>query len=621
MSATTKIAIDFVTEYKGRQNLKNAEKDVGYLGNAVSKLGKQFAAVFAVDKILEFGKSAVTAFAADNASAKILSNTLSNLGQAFADVPVESFITKLSELNGIAKTDLRSSFDTLVRSTGDASKAQDLLSLGTDISAGTGKNLSLVTTALAKAYGGNYAALSKLGAGISATLLKTKDFTKMQQFLAKTFKGDAAVAADTYQGKINRLKTSFEEFKITVGSGIVDAFANLGKGSNVEGFQTAMSTTATNISDMVDGLGKILGLVTQIGSATDSSNSGFWGKFWNNFAVFATTGIAGLTTKIVGAKDKANKLADSLKKAMVVPQGPYKEGYTSTTDHQKYMAAQAQILAAKKAQLAVDNASKKAAQDKLALERASLSLKLAGQTTDMQNIEIQAALQRGQTEQVTNVLLLQRAIINGNADQANILSQEVLKANGLVMDVNGNISTLANAKNPFADWPPATQAAMDQLKAIQDALAAIKDKTVTVTVNTVYSSNGVPVGAQVLPSSQITTTAAGTTGTGGTLLPSGGIAGVTDAQGNKFFAPAAGAPSISGIVDLPPTAVGTSSSMFSANPYSSPTYAGSNPINVTVNLNGQAVGNAITNAQVDQSASGINPTFQRSGYGSGALPW
>jgi hypothetical protein len=598
----TQINVDIVTQYKGAQHLKTAQKDFNAIDQTLKKLGNTLAGVFAVQKLVAFGRAAADAFAADQKSAALLANTLSNLGQSFADVPVEKFITNLSELNGIAKTDLRNAFDTLVRSTGNASKAQELLSLGLDVSAGTGKDLSLVSTALSKAYAGNFSAISKLGAGITAAELKAKDFTAIQKHLASVFAGDASTAADTFAGKMARLKTSFEEFKITIGSGIADAFANLANNTDLSQFQKTMDTVANDVANILRGIGSLGAVFASIKLPS-----------WLTALIDPTNfGILGFL-KQRGEQSKAAADAAAAAARLKVAQGPYKEGYTSTTDHQKYMAAQAQILAAKKAQLAVDNAAKKAAADKLALERASLSLKLAGQTTDMQNIEIQAALQRGQTEQVTNVLLLQRAIINGNADQANILSQEVLKANGLVMDVNGNISSLANAKNPFADWPPATQAAMDQLKAIQDALAAIKDKTVTVTVNTVYSSNGVPAGAQILPSSQVTTTAAGTTGTGGTLLPSGGIAGVTDAQGNKFFAPAAGAPSISGIVDLPPTALGTSSSMFSANPYSSPSYAANNPINVLVTLNGQTVGNAITDAQVNQSASGIPNTFTRSG--------
>ena len=123
-------------------------------------------------------------------------------------------------------------------------------------------------------------------------------------------------------------------------------------------------------------------------------------------------------------------------------------------------AARASAAAA----LKTANALTQAAKDKLKAERDSLNLRLAGSTTDMQNIEIQAALQKGQTQQVTDVLLLQRAILNQNADQAEILAQDVLKANGLVMDVSGNISTIGKASNPFADWPTLAQTALDQIK-------------------------------------------------------------------------------------------------------------------------------------------------------------
>ena len=584
-----KINVDIITEYKGRQNLKSAEKDMNVLGNAAKELAKTFAKVFAVEKIIQFGKASVEAFAADEKSAKILANTLGNLGLAFSDVPVEAFITKLSELNGIAKTDLRTAFDTLVRSTGDAAKAQDLLNLGLNISAGTGKDLATVTTALAKGYGGNYSALSKLGAGITKAEIATGNFAAIQKHLAATFKGDAAVAADTFQGKIDRLKTSFEEFKITIGSGLVDAFTTLTKGGDLTAFQETMHNVAMDVADMVRGIGIFGGDIASIVSKVNSISGGLIGK------------ILGFSLKnsIVGALIGVGSDARA-KAALHGAVGSTLGEYQNTAANNARAAATAKNNAAN---LAAQKAITDQKAKQLKLDQAALSLKLAGNTTDMQNIEIQAALQRGQSEEVTNVLLLQRAIITGNADQANILSQEVLKANGLVMDVNGNISSLAGAKDPFKDWPIATSAAMAQLKAIQDALAAITSKTITVTVNTVST------GSIQLPGNQVTTTAAGTAGTGGLLLPNGGVAGVTDAQGNKFFAPAPGAPSISGIVDLPPTAVGTANNDLGTSGLGGAREGA--PINVTVNLNGQTVGNAITNAQVDQSASGIPNSFQR----------
>ena len=582
-----KINVDIITEYKGKQNLQNAEKDMGVLGDAAKKLGKIVAATFATQQIIAFGKASVEAFAADEKSANILSNTLSNLGLAFQNVPVENFITKLSDLNGIAKTDLRTAFDTLVRSTGDATKAQELLSLGLDVSAGTGKDLTLVSTALAKAYGGNFAAISKLGAGITAAELKSKNFALIQKHLASVFKGDAAVAADSFSGKLARLKTSFEEVKITVGSGLVDAFNSLTAGGDITKLQESMHTVAMDVADAVRGLGIFGGDIASIVSKVNSVTGGLIGK------------ILGFSLKnsIVGALIGAGR--DSRTKAAL-------QGAVGSTlgEYQNTSANNARAAALAKnaqTQLAAQKAITDQQKKQLDLQRAQLSLKLSGNTTDMQNIEIQAALQRGQTEQVTNVLLLQRAIITGNADQADILSQEVLKANGLVMDVNGNISSLAGAKNPFGDWPAATSAAMTELKAIQDALAAIQDKTITITVNTVSTgSNGV---ASLIPtpsdSSALTNMSSGSSTIGDYL------AGV--ANNNLYAQPGSGVSTIGDYLS------NTNNNGLYSNPGNGVSTIGdyNAGVNVTVNLNGQAVGNAITSAQVDQSASGIPNSFQR----------
>ena len=596
-SSTSKVNIDFVTQYVGRGNVQNAHKDIAGLGDSVKKLAGAFGLAFGGAELLNFSKQAVAAFAADDKSAKILSNTLSNLGLAFTDVPVENFISKLSELNGIAKTDLRSSFQSLVRQTLDSTKAQNLLNLSMDVSKGTGKDLATVSTAISKAYGGNYTALSKLGAGLTKADIASKNFDLMAKKLAATFKGDAAVASETYAGKIDRLKTSFEEFKITIGSGIVDAFSlATSNGGSIDKFQKGMSQTATNISDTVRGVGVLLGYIDDANAKLAQSTGFSWGKAIKTALGFAF-GTAELQT--LGAKAKAAtvRLAAG----------------TANQQFDKAMADMAKLKAVQdkaakdkaaqdKAALAAANAIKKAAADKLALERAALSLKLAGATTDMQNIEIQAALQRGQTQQINDVLLLQRAILNDNADQANLLAQRVLKANGHVMDVNGNISSLAGAKDPFKDWPAASDAARAELKKIEDALALLKDKTITITVNTVYTQSGggggggapkLPPGASISP--------------GGNYNTGNGLGGTTDYSNyvgspivSTVFPDASAVPSLPSLTDLY-TQSGTA-----------PSSTGLTPVNVTVLLDGTVVSNAVQQTMVNNTASGTPTTFARS---------
>jgi hypothetical protein len=124
---------------------------------------------------------------------------------------------------GVTDDDLRPSLERLARATGDVEKAQRLQGLAIDIAAGSGKSLEAVSNALAKAQEGNTAALGKLGVGLSAATLKTLSMDEITKKLADTFENQASVKAETFQGKMDRLKIAFDEGKETVGSFILDA--------------------------------------------------------------------------------------------------------------------------------------------------------------------------------------------------------------------------------------------------------------------------------------------------------------------------------------------------------------------------------------------------------------
>ena len=80
---------------------------------------------------------------------------------------------------------------------------------------------------MAKAQEGNAASLAKLGIGLSAAELKTMSMTEITAALADTFGGQAAEKADTFAGKMDRLKVAFNEGKETVGSFVLDALTPL----------------------------------------------------------------------------------------------------------------------------------------------------------------------------------------------------------------------------------------------------------------------------------------------------------------------------------------------------------------------------------------------------------
>jgi hypothetical protein len=214
-----------------KKNLDQGTQEVSSFGDKVSGFGKKAAAAFAIagaaaaayaGKLLIDGvKSAIQ----DEAAQAKLATTLRNVtGATDAQIAAtEGYIQKQQLLFGLTDIDLRPSFERLTRATGDLKTAQEAQSLAIDIAAGSGKSLEAVSNALGKAYEGNTGALAKLGVGLSAAQLKTMDMDTLTKTLAETFGGQASIQADTFAGKMARLKQGIDEGKETVGSYVLDA--------------------------------------------------------------------------------------------------------------------------------------------------------------------------------------------------------------------------------------------------------------------------------------------------------------------------------------------------------------------------------------------------------------
>jgi hypothetical protein len=214
-----------------KKSLDTGSKEVQSFGSKLGDFGKKaglaFAAAGAAAAVYA-GKLAVDgvkAAIADAAAQERLALTLKNVtGATNAQIKsTEDYITKTSLAFGVTDDDLRPSLERLARATGDVEKAQRLQGLAIDIAAGSGKSLEAVSNALAKAQEGNTAALGKLGVGLSAATLKTLSMDEITKKLADTFENQASVKAETFQGKMDRLKIAFDEGKETVGSFILDA--------------------------------------------------------------------------------------------------------------------------------------------------------------------------------------------------------------------------------------------------------------------------------------------------------------------------------------------------------------------------------------------------------------
>ena len=218
-----------------KKSLNSANADVegssSKLGDFSKKAGLAFAAAgaaagaYAIKLAVDGVKAAIEDEAAQIRLATSLKNATGATNEMIASV--EKQILKTSLATGVTDDKLRPALSRLALSTGDVTKAQDLLSLALDISQATGKGLDSVANSLGKAFDGNTAALGKLGIGLSAAELKSMSFTDVQTKLSDLFGGAAAANSKTFAGRLEILKVTFDEAKESIGARLLPIIQQL----------------------------------------------------------------------------------------------------------------------------------------------------------------------------------------------------------------------------------------------------------------------------------------------------------------------------------------------------------------------------------------------------------
>jgi hypothetical protein len=276
MAGIPKVKITFDADFDElKRGVKGAEQEVQGFGDKMGKFGKMAGAAFAVAGAAALAYAGVllkqgveSAIADEQAQAK-LATTLQNVtGATDAQIAaVEKQILNTSLLTGLTDDELRPSFERLVRATKDSDAALKLQSIAVDVAAGSGKSLEAVTNAMAKAAEGNTASLAKLGIGLTSAQLKTMDMDAITKQLANTFGGQAAVQADTFAGKMARLKVAFDEGKETIGSFVLDAITPM--------IDTVVNVVIPAVSQFIDSIGGKEGITSAFMSFVDGAKKLF----------------------------------------------------------------------------------------------------------------------------------------------------------------------------------------------------------------------------------------------------------------------------------------------------------------------------------------------------------
>jgi hypothetical protein len=267
-----------------KKNLSQSTDDVQGFGNKIDGFAGKAKAAFAVagvaaaayaGKLLVDGvKAAIEDEQAQIRLANALRNTVGATDDAIASA--EDWILKQALATGVSDDELRPALERLTRSTKDIEEAQKLTNLALDIAAAKNISVETAANALAKANDGQTGALKKLGITLGDNANNLAEYNKVQKQLAKAqdeanfalenygpkskeyikasakvteaqekvnfvaqsgidvfgelgkeFAGAAAESANTFQGKMDRLKIAFDETKETVGAFVLDAITPL----------------------------------------------------------------------------------------------------------------------------------------------------------------------------------------------------------------------------------------------------------------------------------------------------------------------------------------------------------------------------------------------------------
>ena len=366
------------------KGLKKGQKEISAFDKTVKNLGKTFLGVFGAQKLLAYSKNAVNAFAADQKAAKALEVQLKNTGFAFSAPGVELYISNLQKATGVLDDELRPALQTLLTASGSLTQSQRALAVALDVSAATGKSVVEVSAAMAKGFSGQTTALTRLGSGLNKATLASGDMNKILDELSMKFSGQASARLDTYAGKMDQFKVASANASETIGKGILTALSAMGKDKNIGSATSAMESFATSISNVIVGLGVMLGKLTSI-----AQNSGFL----KLLALSIEYSPAGLIAKL-GSKSASDLNAPKSNFTYSLGSGAATEiaAQKEAAAIKAAAKARAEELRLLKQKNAIENKNVEELKKKFDLERIGLTAALNNATDDETRLRIRAQL-------------------------------------------------------------------------------------------------------------------------------------------------------------------------------------------------------------------------------------
>ena len=369
------VKIDIAAEFTGKKAFKQADTSTQKLTSGVKKLAGAIGLAYGTTQILAFGKASIKAAAADQKAQQQLALALKNVGLGRDVATSEAYIQRLQSEFGIVDDLLRPSYQTLAIATRDSAESQRLMGIALDVSAANSLDLGSVTKALSRAFLGNNTALSRLQVGISKADLKTKSFKEITDQLSATFAGSATAAANSYQGSMDKLAVATENFKESIGVGLIEALNILNGEQGLAKTTSEMDKLGIKLQNATIGAAYFVAELKKIPGG--SLLTSLFGKTFGD-----PLGIVTLINAFEKLKQEPRPFSTGMS---ISGQVQIKQQAQITKLTKEQSAAQAKIIKDKRLAAAID--------------KANLALNKGGEIFDMDKIQIAAAL-TNQAEQL-----------------------------------------------------------------------------------------------------------------------------------------------------------------------------------------------------------------------------
>jgi len=400
--------VSAISTWNGKA-LTKGSKQISAFDKTVNKLGKSFASVFAVRKVIAFGEASLKAFVEDDKAAQVLAKTMENLGMAFANPQIKTFIDDMESQFAVVDDKLRPAFQKLTTVTGDYQLAQKLLKTSLDLAAMSGQDLATTSADIGKAFVGQTRGLIKYQTGLTKAELAAFSFEQILTQISKVSMGQAELAANTYSGQLDQLTIAANNAKEVIGKGLVQALTEASKAGNLDDAISNIDKLAGKTFDLIIWVERELQILMAMPSLIEilSGDLDAFRKFKNAFDKVKALDAQRKPQQYGGiyATQYANQAMDSKRKA-------------DAAKLAKEKAAELALLKAKNAQTLLDAKMKK---DQAALDELKKRF-------DVERIGLQVALLKATDEETKARIRAQIAILDETGSTAQKATDALDKA-------------------------------------------------------------------------------------------------------------------------------------------------------------------------------------------------